>query len=163
MFKRLVLCVALMPATAAAWESPQQAVSEFLSFELGGGRLISDAEGFAQHVHASPDHDGIGFDTVLLSDAHSVGKLSCKADRCQVVVRFQLPGVQEQDDFPLANGKRASSQNVTYTVLNRDGVWRIDADSLMEMPVISPATLAAHKTAALEDFGEELEEGSDGI
>ena len=157
----MVLCFALLPVTAAAWDSPQQAVSEFLAYELGGGRLHSDEDAYARYMHAAPDHDGIGFDTVLLSDAHSVGKLRCKADRCEVTVHFQLPGVPEQDDFPLANKKRASSRSVSYSVLNRDGDWRIDADSLQQMPVISPATMAAHKASVLDGMDEELEERHD--
>ena len=148
-----MVCMAMVPAVASAWETPQQAVEQFVAWELGGGRLHSDAEGTDLHVHLEPDYDGMGADTVLLSSGHSVGKLRCQQASCSVVVSYQLPALTGDEALPLGNGTRASSERVSYRVIAVEGDWRLDSRTLTDMPIISAQTLAAHQArlAAGED------------
>lgn len=146
-----MMCLALVPAVASAWESPQQAVDAFVAWELGGGRLQTDIEGMDRHVHAEPDYEGVGADTVLVSDTHHLGKLRCKGTRCQVSVAYHLPARSDDNDLPIGNGHRARTQRVTYTVLAMEGDWRIDSRTLTDWPIVSPQTLATHMAGDSED------------
>ena len=162
--KAAMVCLAMVPAVAGAWESPQQAIEAFVAWELGGGRLQTDNEGLARHVHVDPDYEGMGPDTVMLSDRHSIDAPRCTADSCQVTVRYHLPAADGQEDLPLGNGKRARTQRVSYTVVNRDGHWRVHSDSLTDLPYVSPAAVQAHQAGMqdeeLQDEGLQEDQGS---
>lgn len=151
MIKCVMVCLAMLPAVASAWETPLQAVEQFVAWELGGGRLHSDAEGMQQHLHLEPDYEGIGADTVLLSSGHRLGKPRCHGSSCTVVVNYQLPALTGEEELPLGNGPRARNERVSYRILAVDGDWRIDSGSLTDTPIINAQTLAAHTAMLAAD------------
>ena len=143
MFPRIVLCLALSPFAAAAWDSPEQAMDAFLAYELAGGRLQSDMPGLARHVHVDPDHEGIGADTIHVADRHWVDAPRCGRGQCRVAVRFSLPAAGQFGELPVANDPSPRLDTVEYRLSRRGDQWRVDADSLSELPYVSPAGLLA--------------------
>src|SRR5262245_27281878 len=74
--KNLITLAALCAAfTAHAAEAtPQAAVDQFLKFELEGGRLHNDTEGYYEQVH--------------LVDAAKVDAVNCEGPRCKATITF---------------------------------------------------------------------------
>ena len=156
MLKSLVLCMALLPATALAWDTPLAAMEGFLAWELAGGRLQTDEENMARHVHLDPDTEGGGADTLAVTDGYRIDTPRCKADRCEVKVHFHLPGMKDAHDLFVANGKKARTEKIPFVVTKRDGQWRVHWESLPGQPYVSPAALAAHRaTLAADEEGNE--------
>ena len=151
MLKSLVLCMGVLPATALAWDTPKAAMKGFLAWELAGGRLQTDEENLARHVHLDPDAEGGGADTVAVTDRHRIDSPRCKDDRCEMRVHFHLPGMKDAQDLAVANGETARTETESFVVTKRNGQWRVHWESLPGLPYISPATQAAHMAMRTAD------------
>lgn len=163
----LLLCLALAPLSAQAWESPQKAIDAFLAYELAGGRLQSDPQGLARHVHLDAEHEGIGADTITVVGSHRVSAPQCRGKRCSVQVDYQVPAASHYGDLPLTNGAQERSESVRYQLQQRQGQWRVEATSMSELPYVSHAGLLAHLAGMQADMdlpmgGPDLDDGEEG-
>ena len=154
MHARLLLCLALAPLPAAAWESPQAAIDGFLAYELAGGRLQTDNAGLARHAYLGEEYESIGADSISVTNRHTVGQVRCQRDRCTVSVRYWLPAASNYDGLPVDNGPRPRQQEVQYVLRQDDGQWRVDADSLSDTPYVSEAGLLAFLASQPEQLDE---------
>lgn len=162
---RLLLCLALAPMSAAAGQSPQDAIDGFLAYELAGGRLQTDNAGLARHVHLGPEFESIGADSINVTNRHTVGQPRCQRDRCTVNVRYWLPAAGNYDALPVENGPRARQQEVQYILRQDDGQWRVDADSLSDTPYVSEAGLfafLASQPEQMDDIEQDPQQEHDG-
>ena len=74
--KKLTILAALCAAISAhaAEATPQAALDQFLKFELDGGRLHNDTEGYYEQVH--------------LVDSWKTDAVNCEGARCKATVTF---------------------------------------------------------------------------
>ena len=165
MSARLLLCLAMAPLSAAAWESPQEAIDAFLAYELAGGRLHSDHTRLARHVHLDAHYQAIGADTINVTNRHTTATPQCRGKRCMVSVRYWLPAASNYDGLPVNNGPRARQQEVQYVLRQADGQWRLDADSLSDMPYVSEAGLfafLASQPGQMDEIEQDAQQEQDG-
>jgi len=131
MFKPTLAIGLLVAASSAyAWKTPQEAVEKFAQFDADGGRLSSENwENYVGSIiHADEDHDEPGWDAVIVIDGFSVGKLNCKTVSCTVDVTYKLHPTKDLDSLPVIENEDGGTESVTYTVININGDWRVEAD-----------------------------------
>lgn len=118
----LAILIACFAAPVAnAWETPRQALNEFLQFELEGGRLESWP--FKKYLAVGPDYDEPGWDEIELIQDVKVLPLTCDKTQCKAPVEITLTatgGENFQQVTPHPNGGK---ETVTYVVVLRKGQW----------------------------------------
>ncbi len=109
----LVLCLS---SSAWAWPSPAEAINQFLSFELSGGRLTGDKWNIytTKYLAAPSNYEEPGWDEVTIVKSWSVSQPTCSSPRhCSVNVTFDLlptSGINDPNVVPHAKGGTESLQ-----------------------------------------------------
>jgi|GEM_PF-1493932 len=112
--KKLLTLAALCAAfTAHAAEStPQAALDQFLKFELDGGRLHNDTEGYYEQVH--------------LVDASKTEALNCDGARCKATVTYTYTATASLDLEQAVPHPKGGTAQVEYIVLQKGGQWQVE-------------------------------------
>lgn len=76
----------LCHASAFAWQTPKQAIDEWLKFELSGGRLQS--WDFNRYINAPANHDEPGWDMVHVVRTAKVQSMQCEGQTCTAKLEF---------------------------------------------------------------------------
>ncbi|WP_028104820.1 hypothetical protein [Pseudoduganella violaceinigra] len=113
--KKIIILGALCAAFSAhaAEATPQAALDQFLRFELDGGRLRNDTEGYFEQVH--------------LVDGWKTDALNCDAARCKAVVTFNYTPTAGLDMEQAVPHPKGGSSQVEYTVLQKGGQWQVES------------------------------------
>ncbi len=112
--KKLITLAALCAAfTAHAAETtPQAALDQFLQFELDGGRLKNDTEGYYEQVH--------------LVDASKTEALNCEGARCKAIVTFTYTPTASLDMEQAVPHPKGGTSQVEYVLLQKGGQWQVE-------------------------------------
>jgi hypothetical protein len=112
--KNILALAALCAAfTAHAAEStPQAALDQFLKFELDGGRLHNDTEGYYEQVH--------------LVDASKTEALTCDGTRCKAIVTYTYAPTAGLDMEQAVPHPKGGSAQVEYIVQQKGGQWQVE-------------------------------------
>lgn len=112
--KNLIALAALCAGfTAQAAEpTPQAALDQFLKFELDGGRLHNDTEGYYEQVH--------------LVDASKTEALNCEGARCKAIVTYTYTATAGLDMEQAVPHPKGGSAQVEYIVLQKGGQWQVE-------------------------------------
>lgn len=116
-----LIAALVLSASAHAWETPQQAVSEFLKFELGGGRL--QAWPIEKYLSVGPDYDEPGWDLVHLIQEAAVLTTSCAKDTCATKVKFLFVPTAPLKLNQVVSHPDGGSEVIEYTTVRKDGSW----------------------------------------
>lgn len=123
----LVLCLATCNL-ALAWNSPQQAIERFLSFELNGGRLTSaNWKTYTEkYIAAPPDYDEPGWDQVTVVTSWKASNPRCTSkSRCTIEIRFTLLPTAELNDPGVTAHPDGGTEMLTYKLVEHKKDWRI--------------------------------------
>lgn len=113
----LFLCSTL----AFAWSSPQQALDEFLKFELAGGRLA--AWDFKKYLAVDKNYDDPGWDEIHLVKQHRVIDLKCTAHECLGRVEISFAPTQKLTADQLVPHPKGGKALLRYHVVKKDKQW----------------------------------------
>lgn len=121
-----VCTAACLPALA--WETPTQALQQFLEADAQGMRLQSgmDFDKF-YHLDASlaADYDEPGWDSITLIDSYTFTPLQCKAHVCSTKVTFRLTPTATVDDASISAHPTGGSKHMAFTIKKHQNQWRI--------------------------------------
>lgn len=112
--KKLITLAALCAAFSAhaAESTPQAALDQFLKFELDGGRLRNDTEGYYEQVH--------------LIDAWKTDALNCEGARCKAIVTYTYAPTATLDMEQAVPHPKGGNSQVEYVVLQKGGQWEVE-------------------------------------
>jgi hypothetical protein len=136
--KFLLAILILASNSAWAWQSPDEALSKFLEFELAGGRL-QEWE-FSKYLAVGKEHEEPGWDMVVLVKRYSAAPMQCNAGRCSARVTFELAptsGISSPQVEPRPQG---GHENFNFHAAQRAGQWLIGPFN--QPPHISEAAFA---------------------
>lgn len=145
--KLLMLFTAALTASQAfAWENPSSAITQFLEFELGGGRLSGERwiEYTTNYIAAPEEYDEPGWDEATIVETHQLMGIKCPSpSRCEATVEFNL--------FPTANiqGPHVTPHPIggkqvnIYSIVRQGNSWLIEPG--FGIPIISIQTYVRHK------------------
>ena len=126
MQRLLILVGALLFSQAAsAWDTPTDAIQQFLKFELGGGRLKSWSFGKFLAVRDG-EYDEPSWDVVDLIESYKIKNLSCSAESCTARVSFQFVPTKTltfKDIYPHPDG---GSVIVDYKIVQLNSQWLLE-------------------------------------
>lgn len=113
--KNLIILAALCAAFSAqaAETTPQAALDQFLKFELDGGRLHNDTEGYYEQVH--------------LVDGWKTDAVKCDGARCKATVTFTYTPTSGLDMEQAVPHPKGGTAQVEYVVLQNGGQWQVEA------------------------------------
>lgn len=125
--KMLTLSLLFISASAVAWPSAEEAVKQFIDFELEGGRLSSSTykEYEEKYAHIPDDHEEGGWDSVIVINAARIESLTCEVHTCTAKVNFSLQPTAELSGPPPVENDDGGEETVEYTVINKGGDWRV--------------------------------------
>lgn len=125
--KALTLPLLFISASAFAWPSAEEAVKQFIDFELDGGRLSSDSyqEYEKKYAHVPDTHEEGGWDSVIVVNTARIESLTCEAHTCTAKVNFTLQPTAELAGPPPVENDEGGEETVEYTVINKGGDWRV--------------------------------------
>jgi hypothetical protein len=112
--KKMTILAALCAAISAhaAEATPQAALDQFLKFELDGGRLHNDTEGYYEQVH--------------LVDSWKTDAVNCEGARCKATVTFTYTPTSGLDMEQAVPHPKGGSAQVDYIVLQKGGQWQVE-------------------------------------
>lgn len=136
--KVLLALIALISNSAWAWQSPDEALSKFLAFELGGGRLQQWE--FGKYLAVGKEYDEPGWDSLVLVKSHSATAMSCKEDLCSASVTFRLTPTTRSTKEQIEPHPDGGTEVFTFYAIKRSSQWLLGPFG--KPPHISEATLA---------------------
>lgn len=144
-FAPTLLAFALVLASqyAHAWKSPQQAVDEFLKFELDGGRMQPNYAG-EKYLISPPAEEVNGKKstekTIALVKEYKVMAFLCAGKACTVKVKFWFAPSKaiKNGTQTIEAHAEGDSRLVSYTVRRIDNSWLIEND--LGIPLVSEDT-----------------------
>ena len=107
--------------SALAWETPQLALSEFLKFELSGGR--TSAWPLTEYLAVEKGYDEPGWDMVSLIRRHQVLALRCSGERCTAKVQFEFQPTKRLKSEQLLPHPEGGREVVEYPLVRVNGEW----------------------------------------
>lgn len=138
--------------SVAAWETPQQAISEYLEFELNGGRLSSKLWNMyiSKYVHVPEVYDEPGWDMATVIDTCKIGDINCvSTSACTAKVIFTLYPTAKLDGLWVFEHKTGGIATALYPLVKKNNDWRVEpADSKTPgqgAPIISIETYRSHQ------------------
>lgn len=144
--KLLTLLSAFFLAPQAyAWDSPAQAVSEFLKFELNGGRLTGERwrEYTSKYIAAPAGYDEPGWDEATVVRSAKVGSLSCVSEaRCSAHVTFVLYPTKDLRSPSVVPHKKGGNMVKQYTTVRSEGSWLLEPS--FGSPIVSIEAYTKH-------------------
>lgn len=108
-----------------AWQSPRQAIEEFLEFELAGGRTVSWQ--FDKYLAVGSDYDEPGWDELELIQDARVLSLVCAKQRCTVEVEFTFAPTERLKLTQITQHPKGGNQVVKYKIIKTKGQWLLKA------------------------------------
>jgi hypothetical protein len=130
--------IALISSSAWAWQTPDEALSQFLEFELSGGRLQKWE--FAQYLAVGKEYEEPGWDSVVLTRHYSATRMICKERLCSASVTFELVPTASLANAQVAPRPNGGTEVFTFYAIKNSGQWLIGP--LNKPPHISEATYA---------------------
>jgi hypothetical protein len=121
--KVLLAILTLASSNAWAWQSPDEALSKFLEFELAGGRL-QEWE-FNKYLAVGKEHEEPGWDMAVLVKSYSVAPMQCKAGLCSTKVTFQLASTASITSSQVVAYPQGGTESFTFYAVQRSGQWLI--------------------------------------
>ena len=121
----LTLVMLSFASTADAWETPRQALDEFLAFELDGGRLQSWP--FATYLDVVDEYDEPGWDSVHVVRGAEVVSFDCAKTQCDARVRFDFEPTTTFESERAMPHPDGGSETLEFTVVRSKGQWRLAA------------------------------------
>jgi hypothetical protein len=123
----LALALALASPYAHAWKSPQQALEEFLKFELEGGRIQSPYSA-EKYLISPPADEPTGKRTIALVKDHRVMSFFCHGKQCDVKVKFSFVPTKntKSGTQPLEQHTEGDSKLVDYVVRRVNNSWLVE-------------------------------------
>jgi hypothetical protein len=121
-----VFVLAALAASAAyAWPTPQQAINEFLKFELAGGRLAAWPLG--KYLAVGSDYEESGWDVVHLVQDAKVKSLACAQARCVAEVQFSYVPTATLRAEQLVAHPTGGTETVRYVVVQVGQAWLLES------------------------------------
>ncbi len=136
-----------MTSHAFAWEMPSSAITEFLVFELGGGRLSGEkwTEYTAKYIAAPEDYDEPGWDVVTVVENNRILEVRCPfPTRCEATVEFTLFPTENLHDVYVVPHPNGGKKIKIYSIVKQGDSWLIEPDG--SSPIISTQTYNRQKT-----------------
>lgn len=126
MIRPITLCFLLLfTAVANAWETPREAVDEFLKFELDGGRLQSWP--FDKYLDVVAEYDEPGWDSVHVIRKAEVVEFGCSSERCTARVRFDFEPTSTFTSERALPHPDGGSETVEFGVTHSGNEWRLES------------------------------------
>lgn len=136
------------PRPACAWDTPSKAVSEFLLFELNGGRLSSDRwlEYTTKYIASFEGYDEPGWDRATVVSRYKIRDLNCATESsCEASVSFTLYPTRKLRELIVVPHRNGGTMVKRYFMVKKDDSWLIKpiepcaSDSASSGAKISPA------------------------
>ena len=146
MLKRIIFTAFLcFSVSVSAWETPREAISEFLKFELGGGRLSSDGWKIyiSKYIDAPEGYMEPGWDMVTVATEYKIKTVECSSPTtCIATVDFTLYPTENLKSPHVIEHKRGGKEQLKYELINKNKGWLIQPS--MGAPIISLETYHKH-------------------
>jgi hypothetical protein len=139
----LVFLLGLTSCSAMAWETPEKAISEFLKFELDGGRLSSDGwqDYTSKYIYAPEDYDEPGWDAVTVVVSYAISSINCSGtSNCEAEVIFDLFPTSNLPNAQVVQHAHGGKEVIRYPLVCKDKSWRLEPS--LGIPIVTPTTLA---------------------
>ena len=134
--------LATFSVCAFAWATPEQAITEFLKFELNGGRLSSAgwSDYTSKYLYAPQDYDEPGWDMAIVVNSYSVGDIKCNTPTlCTADVVFELYPTANLKKDQIVMHEQGGKDTQHYSLVSMDNKWRLAPNP--GMPRITIETL----------------------
>jgi hypothetical protein len=115
----------LLSTQAFAWQTPHQAIDEFLQFELSGGRLQSWQ--FNRYLAVGEDYDEPGWDGVHVIEKAKLISLACSESRCIARVQFNYVPTKAFKSPNVIPHPDGGSEILEYTVVHSGNEWLLQS------------------------------------
>lgn len=153
----LAFALALTSQYAHAWKSPQQAVDEFLKFELEGGRMQWPYAG-EKYLISPPADESVGKKTVALVKEYKIMSFICQGVFCEVKVKFWFASNKaiKNGTHPVESHADGDNKLVAYRVHRVNNSWLVENDlgtPLVYEDVLKRATPAPNATPIIPTSG----------
>lgn len=116
---------------AWAWSSPNEALDEFLRYELNGGRLTGEHwnDYVTKYIHAPAGYNEPGWDEVTVVETYKVGRMQCESvSKCRAAVTFVLaptPALSNASRHA-AEHPQGGTEETSYELRRTDDGWRVE-------------------------------------
>lgn len=139
------LTIFAITSMARAWETPSQALTEFLNFELNGARISSERWSQLRTYLAMPeDYSEPGWDEATVVKRYRVLGVECaSATRCQARIEFDLFPTAGLRTPAVEDHPKGGKKILQYQLVALQGSWRVEAG--FGAPVITIQTYRNHK------------------
>ncbi len=111
----------IVSSSVLCWETPDEALSQYLAFELAGGRLSS--WNFNKYLAVSKDYDEPGWDRITLVKSYKVTPMSCKHNVCSSVVTFVLAPTVGISDPQVVSNPKGGVERITFVAIHGTNGW----------------------------------------
>jgi hypothetical protein len=115
-------------ANVYAWETPKEALEQYLQFELNGGRLSSDSFADYQNKYThfpSDDYEEGGWDSVIVVSDVTIDQINCEANSCRAGLTFTRVPTDDLSGPRVVEEELDGPDSIEVVVENRAGDWRI--------------------------------------
>lgn len=139
------LVLFVITSIAQAWETPSQALNEFLDFELNGARITSEKWPLYSTYIAMPEgFDESGWDEAIVVKRYRVLGIECAAaTRCLARVEFDLFPTAGLSTPAVEDHPKGGKKIQHYQLVAQQGSWRVEAG--FGAPIITIQTYRNHK------------------
>ena len=143
-----LLASCLLASPACAWDTPSKAVSEFLLFELNGGRLSSDRwlEYTTKYIASFEGYDEPGWDRATVVSRYKIRDLNCATESsCEASVLFTLYPTRKLRELIVVPHRNGGTMVKRYFMVKKDDSWLIKPiEPSIGSPIISIETYRRH-------------------
>lgn len=149
MIRSMLLVLMLLGSSPSwAWLSPQEAIEQFLAFEVNGGRLTGDnwKTYTTKYLAASANYDEPGWDEVTIVKSWVVSKVACPSElRCIADVKFVLVPTVGFNDSNLALHRNGGEEILRFNLVKNTRGWFI-------APQMNSPVFRRQPTVGFEDW-----------
>ncbi len=118
----LIISSSLFASSRAfAWRTPDEALSQFLAFELAGGRL--GPWDFNKYLAVAKNYDEPGWDSVILVTSYKATPMSCKRGVCASLVTFVLAPTAAISDQQVMSNPGGGTETLEFVAVKGAKGW----------------------------------------
>lgn len=124
-----LLFLSLFCGHTLAWDTPDRALSEFLKFELNGGRLTGAnwTTYVSRYIAAPKNYDEPGWDEVTVVAGYRIRAKQCSsASRCIALVEFSLFPTAGLDDPNVVAHRNGGREEIKYSLVQQGSAWLLE-------------------------------------
>jgi len=120
--------LSLFSCSVAAWETPLQAISEYLKFELSGGRLASEKWKIyiSKYIDAPEGYAEPGWDMITVVNNYKIGEINCTSSTtCAANVSFSLYPTEKLNNPSVLEHKQGGNLAAKYYLVKKGKEWLV--------------------------------------